>query len=88
MNIFVSNLSFQVQDQDLLEIFAEYGFIFKSEKWKNYFEEKSWYKPQYDNVDQFMSETDKHNVKFILEYQRLNKDQEEQRDSIQFMWAG
>lgn len=27
MNIFVSNLSFQVQDQDLHEIFAEYGEI-------------------------------------------------------------
>jgi RNA recognition motif-containing protein len=27
MNIFVSNLSFQVQDQDLLEIFAEYGEV-------------------------------------------------------------
>ena len=27
MNIFVSNLSFQVQDQDLHEIFAEYGEV-------------------------------------------------------------
>ena len=27
MNIFVSNLSVQVQDQDLLEIFAEYGEV-------------------------------------------------------------
>lgn len=27
MNIFVSNLSFQIQDQDLLEIFAEYGEV-------------------------------------------------------------
>lgn len=27
MNIFVSNLSFQVQDEDLLGIFAEYGEV-------------------------------------------------------------
>jgi hypothetical protein len=84
----ISGISYEQLDVMRNEIFAEHGLIFKSEKWKNYFEEKSWYKPQYENVDQYMSETDKHNVKFLLEYQKQNKDQEEQRDSIQFMWAG
>lgn len=70
------------------EIFAEYGFIFKSSKWKTYFESKPWYTPQYDNVDQFLTETDKANIKFILEYQRLHKDIQVQRDSIMYWWAG
>ncbi|HEV8512062.1 MAG TPA: YARHG domain-containing protein, partial [Cyclobacteriaceae bacterium] len=70
------------------EIFAEYGFIFKSPKWKKYFESKPWYKPQHDNVDQFLTEIDKHNIKFLLEFQRENKDHKVQRDSIIFPWAG
>jgi hypothetical protein len=70
------------------EIFAEYGFIFKSAKWKTYFESKPWYKPQYDNVDQFLTEIDKSNIKFILEYQRLHKGMQVQRDSIRYGWAG
>jgi hypothetical protein len=78
------------EDLDVMrnEIFAEYGFIFKSPKWKAYFEAKPWYKPQYDNVDQFLTETDKANIKFILEYQRLHKNLQVQRDSIMFWWAG
>jgi|GEM_PF-2458541 len=78
------------EDLDVMrnEIFAEYGFVFKSAKWKEYFSAKSWYNPQYDNVDQFLTETDKANIKFILEYQGLHKDQEVKRDSIRFMWAG
>ncbi len=70
------------------EIFAEYGFIFKSDKWKRYFESKSWYKPQYENVDQFLTPIDKDNIKFIQEYQRLHKGLQIQRDSIMFGWAG
>lgn len=88
-NIVVSQ-GISANDLDVMrnEIFAEYGFIFKSEKWKKYFESKPWYKPQYENVDKFLTETDKHNIKFILDYQRKNPGKEVQRDSIQFMWAG
>jgi hypothetical protein len=78
------------EELDLMrnEIFAEYGFIFKSEKWKKYFESKPWYKPQYENVDQFLTEIDKANIKFILEYQKAHKDLQIQRDSINYPWAG
>jgi hypothetical protein len=86
--VVVSGISIEEIDVMRNEIFAEYGFIFKSPKWKDYFSAKSWYKPQYDNVDQFLTETDKYNIKFLLEYQRLHKGQTVQRDSIQFMWAG
>lgn len=70
------------------EIFAEYGFIFKSPKWKAYFEAKPWYKPRYDNVDKLMTEKDKANIKFILEYQGLHKGVKIERDTISFGWAG
>lgn len=70
------------------EIYAEYGFIFKTAKWKTYFESQPWYQPQYNNVDQFLSETDKANIKFILEYQQRHKDLKVQRDSIMYGWAG
>jgi YARHG domain len=86
--VIISGLSSEELDIMRNEIFAEYGLIFKSEKWKNYFEAQPWYEGQYDNVDQYLSETDKFNIKFILDYQKEHKEQVEQRDSIQFMWAG
>jgi len=48
------------------EIFAEYGYIFKTEKWKNYFEKKSWYKPRFENVNDELTDIDKHNIQVIL----------------------
>lgn len=86
--VVVSGISSEELDIMRNEIFAEYGFIFKTDKWKQYFEAMPWYKPQYENVDSFLTEIDKHNIKFILNYQRLHKGQEPKRDSIQFFWAG
>lgn len=70
------------------EIFAEYGFIFKSPKWKEYFLAKPWYKPRYENVDKFLTEKDKANIKFIQEYKALHKDYKIGRDTITFWAAG
>ncbi len=86
--VVVSGISSEELDIMRNEIFAEYGFIFKTDKWKQYFEAMPWYKPQYENVDSFLTEIDKHNIKFILNYQRLHEGQEAKRDSIQFFWAG
>jgi hypothetical protein len=79
-----------VDDLDVMrnEIFAEYGFIFKSPKWKQYFEKQPWYKPRFDNVDDQLTEIDKYNIKFILDYQRQFQNKKYKRDSIQFYWAG
>jgi len=49
------------------EIFASYGYKFKSEKWINYFSKKSWYQPTFDNVDDQLTAIDKHNIEIILE---------------------
>jgi hypothetical protein len=86
--VVLSGLSMGHLDLMRNEIFAECGFIFKSDKWKNYFAQKPWYKPQFENVDHLLTDKDKYNIKFILEYQRLHKDLEVQADSIRFMWAG
>ena len=63
-----------LEDLDLMrnEIYAEYGLKFKTEKWQQYFSQKPWYKPTYDNVDQFLSHIDKQNIKLIiLEKQKM-----------------
>ena len=47
------------------EIFARHGYIFKSEDLAEYFGKKKWYKPQYDNVDSFLTAEDKEYIKVI-----------------------
>lgn len=32
------------------EIFADHGYIFKTEKWESYFQQQYWYTPLYDDV--------------------------------------
>lgn len=68
-----------IQDLDVMrnEIFAEYGYKFKSEKWQKYFDKTDWYQAKYDNVDEFLSETDKFNIKVILEIKAKMKGNEE-----------
>jgi hypothetical protein len=49
------------------EPFAVYGYIFKNKFLKNYFEDKGWYNPQFDNVNDQLSEVEKANIKLIKE---------------------
>jgi len=57
-----------IEDLDIMrnEIFAEYGYRFKSEKWQEYFGQKTWYEPKYDDVNDQLTEIDKANIKTIL----------------------
>jgi hypothetical protein len=48
------------------EIFARYGYIFKSEDLISYFQGKSWYKPKRKNVDHLLTEREKKNIELIL----------------------
>lgn len=48
------------------EIFADYGYVFKSEKWKKYFETREWYNPRYKEVDSKLSIVEKVNIDRIL----------------------
>lgn len=51
------------------EIFARYGLIFKSEDLKAYFSSKKWYKPIYKNVDSYLTEIDRINIKTISDFE-------------------
>ncbi|MBF0106705.1 MAG: YARHG domain-containing protein [Deltaproteobacteria bacterium] len=56
------------------EIYARHGFVFsdtpKSKKYKNYFEAKSWYKPDV-NYNGLVSDTEEQNIKLIKKHEGL-----------------
>ena len=68
-----------IEDLDIMrnEIFAEYGYKFKTEKWQKHFSEQTWYNPKYDDVNDRLTEIDKANVKLILEIKEQMKEDEE-----------
>jgi hypothetical protein len=48
------------------EIFARYGYKFKTGgKMDSYFQQQDWYKKQHDNVNNFLTEFEKENLKLI-----------------------
>lgn len=49
-------------------IFARYGYIFKSPKWKDRFEKMDWYEPRSDFDEAWLSETAKANVAVLKKY--------------------
>lgn len=51
------------------EIFARYGYIFKSEEMRNYFKYEKWYVPMYDNVDNMLTDVEKKNIDLIKRYE-------------------
>jgi hypothetical protein len=66
-----------IDDLDLMrnEIFAEYGLRFKTDKWRNYFSAQPWYRPRYDDVNDKLTEIDKHNIQLILKMRaQMEKD--------------
>ena len=66
-NIWLSeHLTLDDLDVMVNEIYAELGLKFKTEKWKDYFSQFDWYKPQYDNVDNKLSKIDKKNIETII----------------------
>ncbi|MBC6401837.1 MAG: YARHG domain-containing protein [Ekhidna sp.] len=57
-----------IEDLDIMrnEIFAEYGYKFKTKKWQTYFSQKDWYDPRFENVYDQLTDIDRHNIKVIL----------------------
>ena len=48
------------------EIFANHGYIFRSDDLRKYFSQQKWYNPSFENVDHLLTEIEKHNVNMIL----------------------
>lgn len=54
------------------EIFARYGYIFREGgKMSNYFKTQEWYSPDHKNVDSFLTEIEKYNIKLIQKAEKL-----------------
>ena len=51
-------------------IFAQYGYIFKSEDLSSYFKKFDWYEAKYSNVDDKLSKEDKEFVNLVLEIEK------------------
>ena len=51
-------------------IFAQYGYIFKSEDLSRYFKKFDWYEAKYANVDDKLSKDDKEFVNLVLEIEK------------------
>jgi len=49
------------------EIFANRGYIFKTDQWEEYFSDKDWYTPKYEDVNNKISVIEKMNTQTILE---------------------
>jgi len=52
------------------EIFARHGYIFKSGEMKNHFASKPWYKPQYNDVNNMLSDIEKQNINTIQQLEK------------------
>ncbi|MFW5872853.1 MAG: YARHG domain-containing protein, partial [bacterium] len=60
--------NYQNADLDIMrnEIFADHGYIFKTEKWKHYFDKQHWYSPLYNDVTDELTIIEKINIDNIL----------------------
>lgn len=76
-NVWVSE-HLTIDDLDLMinEIYADYGFKFKSAKWQTYFSKFKWYKPQFDNIDSKLNAIDKKNIETIAKEKEKMKGKE------------
>ena len=54
------------------EIYARYGYQFKDTTLQSYFEKQDWYKPLYDDVEEYITPLERANIKFILEKEKTN----------------
>jgi serine/threonine protein kinase len=51
------------------EIFARYGYIFKSEDLRAYFNNQDWYSPRFENVNDMLTDLEKRNADFIKSHE-------------------
>jgi hypothetical protein len=57
------------------EIFARYGYIFKTAEMKAYFESQPWYQPKYEDVTSYLSDIEKRNIKLLSDYDLMENNE-------------
>lgn len=70
------------------EIFARYGYIFKTAEMKAYFESQPWYQPKHDDVTMFLSEIEKRNIKLINESDLMENNSSNNDSNIELKQNG
>ncbi|GHT90907.1 hypothetical protein FACS1894140_0400 [Spirochaetia bacterium] len=53
-------------------IFAQYGYIFKSQDLSRFFSKYEWYKPVNSNVDNFLTDVDRRNIERVQSFESMN----------------
>ena len=53
------------------QFFAQRGYIFKTDKMKDYFSKKEWYTPRYEDVSDSLSEIEKYNIELIKQLEEI-----------------
>lgn len=51
------------------EIYARYGYIFKSKEMQEYFNKQPWYEASRENVDKYLSDIEKANIELIKKWE-------------------
>ena len=82
-----------IDDLDLMvnEIYADHGFKFKTEKWKKYFSRFAWYHPEFENIEDKLTATDRKNILLITNEKTKMKGRENEftkKRKILYMAAG
>lgn len=60
------------------ELYARKGLIFKSEKWQEIFGAKEWYTPEFEIVDDKITDLEKKNVEFLLSMEKKMEGKEKE----------
>lgn len=55
-------------------IYAKHGYSFKKSSLRNYFDGLDWYIPVYTDIKRFLTETEKKNIKNMLNYEKHAKE--------------
>lgn len=52
------------------EIYARHGYVFKTQEWSSYFNQRSWYTPNYNYTDDWLSAVERANIETIVAYEK------------------
>lgn len=64
------------------EIFARYGYKFKTKDMQEYFARQSWYRPAYADVTSMLSDVEKKNVDIIKRYEASASSSTQAKESV------